>query len=183
MDKTLFFGYGAYRDKERIEVILRISGFTGDDLTIEGGFGARIDGYILAIQNLQQIPEASRASLSKAWGGNFRCYTIKAGVGQVTGVLWALSEKQFKAVKEWECDGIWREFVEVEVITTDQHKLKTLADKAINDNEVVQIVDGLNYESHLNLEGMKKPTYNNDEYRIKELQDIRLELDKYKPNP
>lgn len=178
MNKTLFFGYGAYRDRERIEVILRISGFTGDDLTIEGGFGARADGYVLAIQNLQQIPEASRESLMKAWGGNFRCYTIKPGVGQVAGVLWALNDKQFQVLKEWECDGVWRNFVEIEIITTDQHKLKAFADKAINDDEVVQMVDGLNYESNLNLEGMKKPTHNNDEYRIKELQVIRLELNK-----
>jgi hypothetical protein len=178
MDKTLFFGYGAYKDKKRIEVIFRISGFTGDDLEIEGGFGARTDGYVLAIQNLQQIPEASRKSLMEVWGGNFRCYTIKPGIGQVAGVLWTLNEKQFQALKEWECDGVWREFVEVEVITTDQHKLTAFADKAINDNEVAQIVDGLNYESNLNLEGMKKRTNNDDsdEYRIQELQKVRTKL-------
>jgi len=176
MNQILFFGYGAYRDKKRIEVILRIAGFTGEDLTIEGGFGARADGYVLAIQNLQQIPEDARKSLLKAWGGNFRCYTIKPGIGQVAGVLWALNEKQFQALKEWECDGVWRTFVEIDIVTTDQHKLKALADKAINDDNIMQIVDGLNYESNLNLEGMKKSTFPDDEYRIKELQTVRLKL-------
>ena len=178
MNQLLFFGYGAYRDRKRLELVLRTSGLTGDDLTIEGGFGARTDGYVLAIQSLQQIPENTRESLLRVWGGNFRCYTIKPGDGQVAGILWGLNEKQFKALKDWECDGVWREFVEIDIVTTDQHKLKALADKAINDNDITHIVDGLNYESNLNLEGMKKSTFPDDEYRIKELQTIRLELDK-----
>lgn len=176
MAKILFFGYGANRDRKRIEIIFRLAGFTGDDLKLEGGFGARADGYVLEIQNLQQIPKDSRGSLLKVWGGNFRCYTIKPGTGQVAGVLWGLNAKQFKALKEWECDGVWRDFVEIEITTTDQHKLKAFADKAINDNEIAQIVDGLNYESNLNLEGMKKSTPDDDEYRIKRLQEVRIEL-------
>ena len=176
MDQTLFFGYGAYRDRKRIEIIFNLSKFTGDDLKVEGGFGARADGYVLAVQNLDQIPKDSRRSLLEVWGENFRCYTIKPGVGQVAGVLWGLNAKQFQAFKEWECDGVWREFVEIEIITTDQHKLKAFADKAINDNEIAQIVDGLNYESNLNLQGMKKSMPDDDEYRIKRLQEVRLEL-------
>jgi len=96
MDKTLFFGYGAYRDKERIEVILRISGFTGDDLTIEGGFGARIDGYILAIQNLQQIPEASRESLSKAWEEILGVTQLKQALDRWPGFYGRLAKNNSK---------------------------------------------------------------------------------------
>jgi hypothetical protein len=183
MDKILFFGYGANRDKKRIEDILRASGLIGEDLKLEGGYGARVDGNVLAIQNLQQIPERIRETLLKVWGANFRAYTIKPGTGQVAGVLWGLNEKQFEVLKAWEHDGVWREFVEVEIITTDQHKLKAFTDKVIDDNNITQLVDGLNYESNLNIEGMKTPTNNDDAYRINELQTIRQELTKLQPNP
>jgi hypothetical protein len=178
MEKILFFGYGANRDKKRIEDILRASGLTGEDLKLEGGFGARVDEMVLAIQNLQQIPETVRETLLKVWGGSFRAYTIKPGVGQIAGVLWGLNQKQFEALKAWEHDGVWREFIEVEITTTDQHKLKAFTDKAINTDDVIQVVDGLNYETNLNLEGMKTPATENDEYRIQEIQNVRQELSK-----
>jgi hypothetical protein len=177
MAKILFFGYGANRDKKRIEEILRASGLENDDLKVEGGFGARVDNMLLAIQNLQQVPDEMRATLLKVWGTNFRAYTLKPGNGQVAGVLWGLNEKQFEALKAWEHDGAWREFIEVEIITTDQHKLKAFADKALDDSKFVQMVDGLNYESNLNIEGMSaSDETTTDEYRIQELQKVRTKL-------
>ncbi|HBB76526.1 MAG: hypothetical protein A2186_00750 [Candidatus Levybacteria bacterium RIFOXYA1_FULL_41_10] len=177
MAKILFFGYGANREKTRIVDILRASNLVGDDLKLDGGYGARVDGMILGIQDLEQIPEVARKSLLEVWGSNFRAYTVKPGTGQVAGVLWGLNEKQFQTLKEWEHDGVWRKFIEVEITTTDQHKLKAFTDKALDDSKVVQIVDGLNYESNLNMEGMKAPVKKeNDEYRIKELQVIREKL-------
>lgn len=177
MNKALFFGYGANRDKKRIEEILKASGLTGEDLSVEGGYGARVDGMLLAIQNLEQIPDDARKTLSEVWGTNFRAYTLKLGNGQVSGVLWGLNEKQFEALKTWEHDGVWRKFIEIEIITTDQHKLKAFTDKALDDTHVVQFVDGLNYESNLNIEGMK-PTIEpeSDEYRINEIQTLREKL-------
>ena len=182
MDKILFFGYGANRDKKRLGDILRVSGLSGDDLKLEGGFGARVDGMVLAIQTFQQIPQTLRDRLIKVWGGSFRAYTLKPGNGQVAGILWGLNEKQFEALKAWEHDDVWREFVEVEITTTDQHKLKAFTEKAINDNDVAQIVDGLNYESNLNTQGMRIPANENDTYRIEELQRIRSELANFQPN-
>lgn len=70
MAKILFFGYGANRDKKRIEDILKVSGLKGNDLVIRGGFGARIDGMFLGIQGLSQIPEEPRKTLVKVWGKN-----------------------------------------------------------------------------------------------------------------
>lgn len=109
-------------------------------------------------------------------GQKFRAYTLKPGSGQVTGILWALNEKQFEALKNWEFDKLWREIIEVEVVTTDLRKLKAYTEKALTNPEVIQIVDGLNYESNLNKEGMKPEAQKDDEYRIKELQLVREEL-------
>jgi len=177
MAKILFFGYGANRDKKRIEDILKASALIGDDLKVDGGFGARVDGMLLAIQNLQQVPEEAKKPLMEVWGSNFRAYTLKPGVGQVSGVLWGLNEQQFEALKTWEHDGVWRKFIEIEIITTDQHRLKAFTDKALDDTNVMQFVDGLNYESNLNIAGMKEAVGpENDEYRIKELQNLREKL-------
>lgn len=181
MDKILFFGYGANRDKKRIEDILKASGLEGKDLTVEGGYGARVDGMLLAIQNLAQIPEEVQKPLSEVWGTNFRAYTLKPGDGQVAGVLWGFNDKQYEALKKWERDGVWRKFIEVEITTTDQHKLKAFTDKALDDSKIIETVDGLNYESNLNIEGMKAPNFENDEYRIKELETIRQKLAQITP--
>lgn len=181
MDKIFYFGYGANRDKKRIEDILTVSGLKGDDLKIEGRYGARIDGFVLGIQALDQIPEEVRENLRKVWGDNFRCYTMKPGYGQIAGVIWEYTEAQFNAIKEWEYDGIWREIVEVEVITTDQKKLKTFTDRAKNDAPIKEIVDGLIYEDNLNKQGMRtEDEFSEDEYKIKEIQKVREELAKTK---
>lgn len=176
MDKYLFFGYGANRDKKRIEDILKASELEGEDLEVKGGEGARVDGLVLAIQDLTQIPEKVQEVLEKVWGDSFRAYTLKPGIGQVAGVIWELNERQFKALKDWEFDGVWREVIEREVIASDQRKIKVYTEKAFDNSPIKEIVDGLNYENNLNIEGMKVSEVEDDEYRIKALVDVRREL-------
>lgn len=177
MSNILFFGYGANRDKKRIVDILEASGLAGEDLEIQGGKGARIDGAVLSIQTLDQVPMQVRDMLQKVWGDKFRAYTLKPGNGQIAGVVWELTQKQYDALKEWELVGVWRELTEVEAITSDLQRLRVCTDKASNDAVVKEIVDGLNYESNLNKEGMRFYEEDaEDEYRVKELLRVREDL-------
>ena len=154
----MFFGYGANRDKKRLEDIFKVSGLEGEDLEVRGGKGARVDGMVLAIQDLTQVPEQVREGLKRTWGEKFRAYTLKPGNGQVAGVIWELTKKQYDAMKAWEHDGEWREMVEVEIVTEDQKRIKVYTEKVFDDAAIREIVDGLNYESNLNKEGMKPQT-------------------------
>lgn len=178
MDKILFFGYGAYQDRERVEMALKVYKLEGEDLKFKGGYGARVDGMLLAIQKLEQItPLDVQKILRKVWGENFSCYTLKPGNGQVTGVIWELTPKQFEVIKENEFVGSWRELIELEAITTDQRHLKVFAEKSNDDAPISDIVDGLNYESNLNKDGRKTPNeYKDNEYRLTTLKKVREEL-------
>ncbi|MFI5265225.1 MAG: hypothetical protein ACHQT7_00585 [Candidatus Levyibacteriota bacterium] len=173
----LFFGYGANRDKKRLQEIFKASDLEGDELVVRGGKGARIDNMVLAIQTFNQLPEEIKETMNKVWGDKFRSYTMKAGKGQIAGVIWELTDRQYKALRDWEFDGVWREMREVEVITHDQQKLKVLTDKIRDTSAIKEIVDGLNYEANLNREGMRDVGYEKeDEYRIYELKRVREAL-------
>lgn len=177
MSRVLFFGYGPNKDKKRLQDVFRASGLQGEELEVKGGKGARIDNYVLAIQAFEQLPQEIRGTIEKVWGDKFRSYTMKPGKGQIAGVLWELTEKQYQALRDWEFEGIWREMKQVEVVTSDQQNLKVLTEKIIDDSAVKEIVDGINYEANLNKEGMRdKAEIKEDEYRIYELKRVREEL-------
>ncbi len=180
MANVLFFGYGANRDKKRLEDVFQVEGLSGEDLIVKGGKGARVDGSVLAIQTFDQLPEKIKESIKRTWGDTFRAYTLKSGEGQVAGVIWDLSEKQYEVLRNWEHDGIWREMKEVEVITTNQKKLKVMTEQATDESPIKEIVDGLNYENNLNKNGMKitRDSKDDDEYRIREIVRVREELKK-----
>lgn len=173
----LFFGYGPNKDKKRLQVVFKASGLQDEELIVRGGKGARVDNYVLAIQAFEQLPQEIKNTINKVWGDKFRSYTLKPGKGQVAGVIWELTDKQYQALKEWEYEGIWREMKEVEVVTSDQQNLKVLTEKIIDDTAVKEIVDGINYEANLNKEGMRdKKEIKEDEYKIYELKRVREEL-------
>lgn len=172
-----FFGYGANKDKKRLQDIFKASDLEGDELVVRGGKGARIDGAILAVQKFDQLPKEIKEVIEKVWGDKFRAYTMMAGKGQIAGVIWELTDKQYKALRDWEFDGVWREMREVEVITSDQQKLKVLTDKIKDTSAIKEIVDGLNYDANLNREGMRDiEQVREDEYRIYELKRVRDQL-------
>lgn len=174
---VLFFGYGPNKDKRRLQDIFKASGLQGEELIVRGGKGARVDNYVLAIQAFEQLPQQIKSTIDKVWGDKFRSYTLKAGKGQVAGVIWELTEEQYKVLKDWEFEGVWREMKQVEVVTSDQQNLKVLTEKIIDDSTVKEIVDGINYEANLNKEGMRdNKEIKEDEYKIYELKRVREEL-------
>ncbi len=174
---VLFFGYGPSKDKKRLVDVFKASGLDGEELVVRGGRGATVDNYVLAIQTFDQLPLEVKDTIRKVWGEKFRSYTMKSGKGQIAGVIWELTENQYQALRKWEYDGIWRDMKEIEVTTSDQHRVKVLTDKIRDDSAVKEIVDGINYEANLNKEGMRSlAEEKDDEYRVYELKRVREEL-------
>lgn len=161
-----FFGYGANRDYYKLKEIL------GKEP--KGGKGAILEGFDLAYQTLDQIPEVPRSFLQKVWGDIFRSYTLKKGTGCVSGVVWELEPEDVEKLKEWEFVGKWREIVSVPVKTSDGRTIQALTEKAQDLLPTKEIVDGLNYENNLN--NFKKRDTEADEYRLKELSELRKEI-------
>lgn len=167
-----FFGYGSYRSKERVAEILGHVPF--------GGYGGIIDGYVLTFQTLDQLPAEPKEILEKIWGDSFRAYTIRPGKGLIAGVVWELTKADTKKIRVWEFDGVWREFPDVVVKTSDGRTIHALTDVALPNQQVKHVVDGLYYQNNMNAQGKKSKK---DEYRIhdtkrarKMLQDIATKI-------
>jgi len=91
MAKILFFGYGANKDVNRLKEIL--------GKYPEGGQGAILENYNLAVQNLSQIPPLAQQILKRVWGNNFQAYTICRGNGFVEGRVWLIEEEDLEKIK------------------------------------------------------------------------------------
>lgn len=165
-----YFGCGANRSKKRITDILKSEP--------AGGYGAIIKKFALFYQVLDQVPEPPHDLLYKVWGSSFRSYTIKpVSAGLVAGVLWKLTTKQFNILKEWEFIGSWKKIISIPVVKFDGQFEQAYTEIVQDDQQIFEMVDGLNYEDNLNPLGMQ--TAPNDEYRIKEIQKIRAQLKKF----
>jgi len=168
MAKTFFFGYGSYRDKKKIAEII------GKDP--EGGEPAVLEGYLLAVQTLDQIPGSARAVLQKVWGDQFRAYTIRKSPGIVVGTVWIIDQEDLNKIKEWEfVEEQWREIKQVDVTTNSGTKIPVLTDLARETLPVKEFVNGIEYEYNLNKKG-KKIYREDDEHKFKEIMRIRQEL-------
>jgi len=169
MAKILFFGYGANKDTNRLKEIL--------GKYPEGGQGAVLESYNLAIQNLNQIPPTARQILKKIWGDNFHAYTIRKGNGFVEGRVWLIEEEDLEKIKQWEFVGEdnWREIATVEVANSEGKKMSVMTEKSRDSYLVEKIIDGLNYETNINVEGRKYYS-KKDEYKMELLrQEIKLQ--------
>jgi len=124
MAKIFFFGYGANKDARRLEEIL--------GKPPEGGQGAILENFSLAIQNLSQIPPSARQILKKIWGDDFQAYTICKGTGFVEGKIWLIEEEDVKKIEQWEFvgDDNWREMTKTEVKTADGKTISVLTEKS-----------------------------------------------------
>jgi hypothetical protein len=172
MGKILYFGYGAYRSRNKV---LRILGKEP-----VGGYGALLDGYQLAIEPLELVPEGlPKQILERIFGKSFRSYTIKKGEGLVAGVIWEFDDHDLK-LAEAEFIGTWRELVNIEVMLANKQKVKAITDKIIKSDQLTEIADGLNYVDNLNMEkkGGNGGTGEDDEYKVQEIQRIKAELEK-----
>jgi len=169
MNKILFFGYGANRSKSKINQI--IGGEPGS------GMGAIIEGYRLAYQSLDQIPEPAKTNLQKTWGNDFKAYTLKEGEGVVGGVLWEISEEDFQKIKEWEYIGVWRELIEVDIKTSDGKRIHVLTEKAPGIHPISGYTDGLLYSEYEFLDlKQKEKVQISKYYNDRQIQEIRENL-------
>lgn len=107
--------------------------------------GAILEGYSLYFQTLKQIPEPPRELLREVYGSEFKAYTSKKENSLIQGILWEIDTEDFNKLKEWEFIGIWREFVEVTITTSENLTLKAITDKTPESHPVEDRVDGLNY--------------------------------------
>lgn len=148
--RILYFGYGATKDRQKIAEV------TGEDL--RESVGAILEGYKLAYQTLDLIPQPVQDELKNIWGPSFKAYTLRTGEGIVEGVVWPVSEEGFEKIKEWESIGIWREVIKVKVRTFDNTTLNVYTEKVPDTAPISSFVDGLLYSlfSLQNLQAEKK---------------------------
>lgn len=168
MGKIFFFGYGANRDLYRLKEIL------GN--TPEGGQGAFIEGFNLAVQNLDQIPPETREILRRVWGDEFHAYTLQKGDGFVEGRIWILDERDLEKLQQWEFvgDKSWRELITTTATTSSGEKITVLTEKSREDYPVEKLTDGFNYEMNIN-KLPKRYHSEEDEYKLELLRkEIRL---------
>lgn len=164
MEKKLFFGYGANRNRSKIrQVIGRDPG---------EGVGAILEGYSLYLQDMEQIPERVRADLQKIFGNSFKSYTIVKGKGFVLGVIWAITDEELEKIKVWEYVGEWREIIEVTVKSEDFYTVKVLTEKCIDTFPATKKVDGL-YYNELELKELEITKEEDEFYTKKQLEEIR----------
>jgi len=167
MRKIYFFGYGSYRSREKIrEVIQRDP---------EGGHGAVLEGYKLAIQVLDQTPEKVRPTLERVWGKDFQAYTLRRGGGGVAGVVWELTEEDLAKIKEWEFVGSWREIITASVKIANGETISVVTEKVPDNQPIKELADGFNYRANLNREG-RRDLKEFEEKDIELLRQLRREL-------
>lgn len=164
-EKTQFFGYGALRDRKIIKEII------GHDPGI--GRDATIHGYQLAYQVLDQVPETIRPTLEKIWGKDFKAYTLRRGEGSVAGIIWELAAEDLQKIQAWECKGSWREEAEGTAKLSDGTVVSVVLEKVPDNQPVKETVDGLNYETHLNLKAQKEQVEEQDNELLRQ---VRLQL-------
>lgn len=159
----LFFGYGANRARSKIAYI--IGRDPGEHV------GAIVEGYVLAVQHLTNVPEKPQSLLRELYGNEFKSYTLRKGEGLVLGMVWELSDEELGKIKEWEFVGIWREIVEIEVKSSGGKMVKILTEKVLDNLKVNEVADGLLYsefdfiKNDEALNPMEKQYYTNEQIK------------------
>lgn len=143
-----YFGYGLMRNRDYLGEVVGSPG-------LSRSVGVYVDGFSLAFQGLDFIPPEPRGVLREIWGEEFCAYTLREGVGKVSGLIWAITPGQVERLGRWEFIGTWRKWVDV--VVTDSHggRIKAVTDVAMEDEFVSGTVDGLNYREE-NLFGRRR---------------------------
>ena len=154
-ENVMYFGYGTNSDPKMIAAIL---GKTETDLK---GTPAILEGFNLAIQRLDQVPDSvsptapanisPRDLLKENWGVDFLSYVIMPNTeGWVSGVIWELTPDERERVRDWELvDSGWYEDCEGTVRTAAGQEIPIITEMLGGGQSVDHIVDGLNYETWL----------------------------------
>jgi hypothetical protein len=168
MDLKPYFGYGFLRDRKSIATVI------GRDPG-EGRSGV-IQGYKLAYQNLDQVPEKIRPILEKSWGGEFKAYTLRKGQGIVAGTIWMLTDEDIKKIHIWEFVGGWRNSESGVATSNTGEQVNVMVTKVPDDQPVKEFVDGILYETRINQEGKRIYDQIISEHETETLSHIRLQL-------
>ena len=97
----------------------------------------------------------------------------------VAGIIWKITAKDLGILREWEYDGVWREFIMVKARNFEDNIVNCLTEKAINSGSCSGYYDGLNYPDNLNPQNpfitqMEKKS--EDLYKIDKLRELRIKL-------
>lgn len=153
-EKVLYFGYGANRDPRMISAI------TGRPIAELTGRSAILEGYNLAVQRLDQVPDraldSAPAPLSPRqmladWGEDFRSYVIHPEEnGRVSGTVWELSTEERELVRDWELvDFGWYKDCEGQALTKDGQEISIVSEMLGDGQQIDHEVNGLQYETWL----------------------------------
>jgi len=152
IENIYYFGYGTNRDPKMIAAIL------GKPETELNGTPAILEGYDIAVQRLDQVPDvispkapaniSPRDILKESWGKDFMSYVIKPNSkGRVSGVIWVLTPEEHERIRDWELvDFGWYEDCEGTARTTDGQVIEIMSNRLGTEQSVDHIVDGLDYE-------------------------------------
>lgn len=96
IEKILYFGYGANRDRRMMAAI------TGNENLV--GRPGMLRRFVLCVQRLDQVPASPRAILEESWPSSFESYIIRPGKENdwVTGTIWELTPLERDLVANWE---------------------------------------------------------------------------------
>lgn len=153
--KVLYFGYGANRDPR---MIAAITGRPAAELT---GSPAVLEGYSLAVQRLEQVPDTvvqsapvplSPRGMLKDWGEDFTTYVIHPSKdGKVSGTIWELTTEERELIRDWELvDFGWYKDCEGRAKTEDGKEVPVITEMLGAGQQIDHEVDGLHYETWLN---------------------------------
>jgi hypothetical protein len=174
MAKVLFFGYGAYRNKNKLAQVL--------GHTLGEGVGAVLEGYVLVYQTLNQLPANIGEFLRGVYGNDFKAYTIRKGSGVVSGIIWEITNEDLEIIKKWEFIPLspWREIVGINLKSSGGKEVKAFTEKAKDDQPATKITDGLDYEEFENIrqDPNKKQSNDNPYYTQQQIEKIKSWLAK-----
>ena len=126
------------------------------------GQPAALEGYGLAVQRLDQvpnvatpdspIPKSARDLLEESWKDDFTSYVIFPRTdGQVAGVIWELTPEERERVRDWELiDFGWYEDTNGMAKTLEGQRVPVITERLGPGQQYDREVDGLHYETWLN---------------------------------
>jgi hypothetical protein len=164
MDSVLFFGYDIHREGSLISQIIGRH---------PNGIAAIIQGYTLCSQRLDQVPNPAQGILRSVFGDSFQSYTLRKGNGIVLGTIWELTDEDLSKIKEFEFEGVWREFFEVEVLSSGMKNVRCITEKVYDNQEILEVVDGLDYDLFLNKKSEQVNSEQLQKYTTDQIEQIK----------
>jgi len=126
------------------------------------GTPATLEGYKLAVQRLDQVPNtisqeapapvSPRDLLKESWDDDFTSYVIEPDPeGRVSGVIWELTLDERERVRDWELiDFGWYKDCEGQATDAEGRSISVITERLGDHQMVDREVDGMHYETWLN---------------------------------